>query len=280
MSTAFNIINDEGLQILGDTHEPSGEATACAIIIHGFKGYKDYGFIPLLADDLRAKGVLVHRINLSTSGMTNEIETFARPDLFEIDTWNRQVDDVRRLVRAVREGEIPGAGLPLYLIGHSRGGTTALLAGGRYRDELQLSGIATISAVDRCCRMSEDEHRAMLARGYTITQSVRTGQELRIDAGWLQEQLDDPEAHAVLLQASRCEVPVRVLHGDADDAVDISAGQAIAHKLSTPLIVLKDSNHVLNMPNPSPPDAERSKVMLKTVDEITRLMGVKGSKVT
>lgn len=275
MSTAFTITNDHGLEILGDTHEPTGEPTACAIIIHGFKGYKDYGFIPLLARDLCDRGVLVHRFNLSTSGMTNDTGTFARPDLFELDTWNRQVDDVRRVVRAVHDGEIPGAGLPVYLVGHSRGGTTALLAGGRHREELRLAGIATINAVDRCCRMSEDEHRAMLARGYTVTQSARTGQELRIDADWLREQLDDPEAHDVLLQASGCGVPVLVMHGDADDAVDLSAGEAIAYKLHTPLNVLKGSNHVLNMPNPCAPDAERSMVLLKVVDEIARLMGSK-----
>ena len=272
MSTAFTIVNDHGLEILGDTHVPEGEPIACAIIVHGFKGYKDYGFIPLLAHDLCARGVLVHRFNLSTSGMTNDIDTFARPDLFELDTWDRQVQDVRRVVRAVREGEIPGSGHPLFLIGHSRGGATALLAGGRYGDELALSCIVTINAVDRCCRMSDDEHRATLARGYTITQSTRTKQELRIDANWLQEQIDDPEAHDVLLQASRCEVPVLVMHGDSDDAVDIAAGQAIAHKLNTPLFVLRGSNHVLNMSNPSDVKGERSPVLLKATDEITRFI--------
>ncbi|MCR9076980.1 MAG: hypothetical protein NXI07_13155, partial [bacterium] len=104
MSTAFTIINEHGLEILGDTHVPAGDPIACALLLHGFKGYKDYGFIPLLAHDLCERGVLVHRFNFSTSGMTNDIETFARPDLFELDTWTRQVDDVRRVVRAVREG--------------------------------------------------------------------------------------------------------------------------------------------------------------------------------
>ena len=272
MSTPFTITNDRGLEILGDTHIPEGDPTACAIIVHGFKGYKDYGFIPLLAHDLCARGIMVHRINLSTSGMTNDTATFARPDLFELDTWSRQVDDVRRVVRAVRSGEIAGKGLPLYLIGHSRGGATGLLAGGRYRDELGLSGIVTINAVDRCNRLSNDEHRAMLARGYTITQSARTKQELRIDANWLQEQIDEPEAHDVLLQASRCSVPVLVMHGDADEAVNIESGQAIAYKLNTPLCVLPGSNHVLNMVNPSELSGERSPVLLKATDEITRFI--------
>jgi alpha-beta hydrolase superfamily lysophospholipase len=204
--------------------------------------------------------------------MTNDIDTFARPDLFELDTWTRQVDDVRRMARAVSKGEIPGAGLPLFLIGHSRGGATTLLSAGRHRDELALSGIATINAVDRCCRMSEEEQRAMLERGYTMTQSARTKQDLRIDAAWLREQLDAPEDHDVLLQASRCGLPACVLHGSADDAVDFSAGEAIAHKLNVPLILLEKANHVLNMSNPSAMNAPRSESLLKTGDAIARFI--------
>lgn len=272
MSTAFTIINEHGLEILGDTHVPAGEPIACALLLHGYKGYKDYGFIPLLAHDLCERGVIVHRFNFSTSGMTNDIETFARPDLFELDTWTRQVDDVRRVVRAVRDGEIAGAGLPMFLIGHSRGGATALLSAGRHREELNLAGVATINAVDRCCRMSEQDRHAMLERGYTISQSARTKQELRIDAAWLREQIESTEDHDVLGQASRCGLPACVLHGDADDAVPMDAGLAIAHKLHTPLIVLKGSNHVLNMPNPSAKSAPRSEPLLKTVDQIARFI--------
>ncbi len=272
MCTPFTIINEHGLDILGDTHLPAQAPIACVVLMHGYKGYKDYGFIPLLAHDLCARGIMVHRFNSSTSGMTNDIETFARPDLFALDTWARQVDDVRRVVRAVRDGEIAGNDLPLFLIGHSRGGATALLSAGRHRDELNLSGVITINAVDRCCRMTQDDQDAMLERGYAMTESARTKQELRIDARWLREQLDTPDDHNVLLQASRCGCPACILHGNADDAVHINAGLAIAHKLNTPLFVLKNANHVLNMPNPSAIDATRSEPLLKTEGEIVRFI--------
>jgi pimeloyl-ACP methyl ester carboxylesterase len=89
----------------------------------------------------------------------------------------------------------------------------------------------------------------------------------------LQEQLDDPAGHDVLLQASRCGVPICVMHGDRDDAVDLLAGKAITHKLNKPLIVLQDSNHVLNLSNPSNIDGPRSVPLLKAIDEIVRFIG-------
>ncbi|MBL4869437.1 MAG: alpha/beta fold hydrolase [Robiginitomaculum sp.] len=276
MSTPFTLQNTRGLELLGDTHSPNDPPKACVILMHGFKGYKDYGFLPVLAHDLCQEGLFVHRFNSSTSGMTNEIETFARPDLFELDTWTRQVEDIERVVQAVRDGEIAGKGLPIFIIGHSRGGASALLAAGRHGDALKLAGVITINAVDCCSRMPEDEQEAMLARGYTMTQSARTNQDLRINSTWLSEQLDNPDAHDVILQAAKIACPVCVIHGDDDQAVDLSAGKAIAQACKTDLNTLEKGNHVLNMPNPSELDTKRSVQLLKTTGIIVRFIAKHG----
>ena len=41
-----------GETILGNTHLPATTPRAAAIIVHGFLGYKDYGFFPTIADTL------------------------------------------------------------------------------------------------------------------------------------------------------------------------------------------------------------------------------------
>jgi len=269
----WTITNKHELEILGNTHTPSAPPTTCVILMHGFKGYKDYGFIPILAHDLCEAGMVVHRFNFSTSGMTNEIETFARPDLFALDTWNRQVEDTVRVVEAVRSGEIEGRGLPIYLVGHSRGGATALLTAGRYGDAMDLCGVVTINAVDVCSRISQEEQDAIIKRGYTITESARTKQALKIGSAWLQEQLDDPEGHDVLLQASRIACPVCVIHGDSDQAVDPSAGESIAKACGTDRVLIAGANHVLNMPNPSSVEDERSAPLTAATETIAEFIG-------
>lgn len=272
MSTSFTLQNKHDLELLGDTHTPSETPRACVILLHGFKGYKDYGFIPVLAHDLCEEGMIVHRFNSSTSGMTNEIDTFARTDLFALDTWTRQVDDVVRMVNAVRDGELAGSDLPIYLIGHSRGGAAVLLAGGRHGDELDLAGVITINAIDQCSRISTMTHSEMLEQGYIISTSARTKQDLKINSTWLSEQLEDPDAHDVLLQASRLRCPACVIHGDSDQAVDPSAGIAIANACSTQVHTLIEGNHVLNMPNPSDGNTAKSQQLLETTSIITRFI--------
>jgi len=128
--------------------------------------------------------------------------------------------------------------------------------------------VMTINAVDGCSRLTDAQHRAMLDDGFLLTESARTGQSLRIDAGWLQEQLDDPVGHDVLRVCKDIECPVLVMHGDRDEAVDISAGRAIAGAVEEDLCVISGANHVLNMANPAPEDGTISPQLGEAVENI------------
>ena len=64
--------------------------------------------------------------------MTHDVATFARPDLFARDTWNRQVTDLNAVLAALDDGTLDGGSLPRVLFGHSRGGDTVLLTLGRH----------------------------------------------------------------------------------------------------------------------------------------------------
>lgn len=269
----WTLTNSRGISIVGDTHIPTAhKPIASIIVLHGFKGYKDYGFIPILAHDLCKQGMIVHRFNFATSGMTNEIDRFARPDLFELDTWNRQVEDVMCVIDAIGKDELDGSHLPLFLVGHSRGGATALLCAGRHADQLKLAGVVTINAVDRCCSMSQDAQDDMQRRGFGLTQSARTRQELRIGSSWLSEQLDDPDEHDVLKVAQRIQCPVCVIHSEDDQSVEIQSGIAIANSTGSTLFRVRKGDHVLNTANPSELDAPRSAQLVETHGEIARFI--------
>ena len=250
-TTNWTITNNQGLDIIGNTDHPTTNPHATLILLHGFKGYKDYGFIPILSHALANHGILTHRFNFSTSGMTNNTETFARPDLFALDTWNRQVEDVHCVINAIINKTLPGANLPLFLCGHSRGGGTALLTAAR-TPQPNLAGLITINSVDACNRMDTESQNAILQTGHTITQSARTKQDLRINATWLQEQLDDPASHNILSLCKDITCPTLTIHGNDDQAVPIEAGINITNALDTTLHTISGANHVLNTANPAP----------------------------
>ncbi len=130
-TTDWQISGAESQTIFGTVYLPDDAPVGCAIVAHGFKGYKDFRMIPAIAAGLCRAGFVAHAFNFSHSGMTANPDTFERPDLFELDTWNKQVFDIQCIVEAIADGQLAGTGLPYVLLGHSRGGVSAILFAGR-----------------------------------------------------------------------------------------------------------------------------------------------------
>lgn len=249
-----------GHPIRGDAHAPEGRPHAIALLAHGFKGYKDYGFIPVLAQLLAdALPIAVHRFNFSHSGVGEDHSTFERPDLFERDTWSRQAHDVGAVMEAAHNGRLPGApgGLPVALLGHSRGGVSCLLcAGRRFRDgaELLPRAVVTMAAPAHTAGLSEAERSQILERGYTETSSARTGQKLRIGAAWLREQIENPEDHDLEALCAGIRAPVLAVHGVEDPTVPAAAAGVIERACPQGRsILIEGADHVFNTPNPADP---------------------------
>jgi alpha-beta hydrolase superfamily lysophospholipase len=257
MSRAWSIPGAGGQAILGDAHIPASEPVGVLIICHGFKGYKDYGFLPHLADAACAAGLIAHRFNFSHSGMTRRIETFERPDLFEQDTWGRQIADLTAVTEAIRAGRLEGGNLPLVVFGHSRGGVTALLSASR---GLEVAGLIAAASPDYCSNLDDDQKAMLRRRGYLISPSSRTGQDLRIGRAWQDEIDANPAAFDPRRAAAALQLPMLLIHGDADETVPVARAKSLAQAsdFRAELVVIPGAGHTFNAANPmqTPPPVE------------------------
>ncbi len=264
-TTDWEINGAEEQPIFGTAYIPANAPIGCAIIAHGFKGYKDFRMIPPIARELCAAGFVAHTFNFSHSGMTANPDTFERPDLFQLDTWNKQVFDVRCIVEAISNGQLAATALPYVVVGHSRGGVTAVLFAGRHADSSLLpkpAGIITAGSPDRACGLSESQKNELRSTGSLASPSARTGQMLRIGLQWLTEQESDPSGHDLLLNAGKIQCPTLVIHGENDETVDVASSTTIAKAAANGRVVrIGNCNHVFNAPNPPP----------TSVDEIAEL---------
>lgn len=240
-----------GEAIHGTTHEPPGDPCCSVLLMHGFKGYKDYGFFPWLATRLAEAGCIAHRCNFSHSGMEGDDGPFTRPDLFMADTWNRQVEDIQALA-ATYFASRPGV-----LVGHSRGGVACMLAAGR--GVVAPAAVVSMSAPATCNPLDEQTRQTLLEQGSVTSSSSRTGQDLKVGADFLQEQLDDPAAHDLLALVGAIDCPLTLIHGDADPTVSIATAAAIAAASTQATVhAIGGGDHVFNTPNPFPVDADPS----------------------
>jgi len=287
---SWSIPGSDGEPILGDTHLPPEALEGITprgvlLICHGFKGYKDYGILPGIAHYAALRGFIAHRFNFSHGGMTNNVETFERPDLFEKDTWGKQIADLRAVAVAADNGELPthacaSARLPQVWCGHSRGGVTALLTAARAFAPTKYprlgatpkpAGVIACASPHRAFWLGEDDKQTFYRQGYLDSPSSRTKQGLRIGLPWLKEIEHHPEAFDPVVAASRITCPLLIIHGTEDmtvgrDSADTLAAAAPHARLE----IIEGATHVFNTSNPMKLEREPSpqaKAMIELVCE-------------
>jgi pimeloyl-ACP methyl ester carboxylesterase len=255
-----------GQPIYGVSDFPDSDPIGMLILCHGFKGYKDYGLFPYLAQQAANQGLLVHRFNFSHSGMTENIDSFERPELFAQDSYAKQIIDLSRVSRAIRLDQVPGDGvdLPMVWFGHSRGGVAVVLTAARVfaPDAYAYPPIDTpkpiagvISAAGPCQAVNWDQQTSQIMRqqGYLDSPSARTGQNLRVNRQWLDEIEEHPEEFDPLKAMSRITCPVLIVHGDNDQSVPVDASVQLADVSDhAKLQIIAHASHTFNAPNPIP----------------------------
>jgi alpha-beta hydrolase superfamily lysophospholipase len=242
--TVFNIKSDEGLEIRGNFDAPR-DPTALVVIVHGFKGFKDWGFFPWLAERLCDRGFAVCRFNMSRSGIGTNPDSFDRLDLFADDTYSIQLADLRAAVEHARR-KYPS--LPVFLLGHSRGGGVALLGAA---DVSELQGIVTWSAISTVDRWDAPTVKRWRADGFIDVLNQRTKQNMRMSPAIL----DDFEANRNRLDigaaTARLEVPLLIVHGGRDESVPVSEASVLASKKDDcAKVIIENAGHTYNAIHP------------------------------
>ena len=242
--THFTLRSDEGLPIRGEL-DAADRPRAVVIVVHGFKGFKDWGFFPWTAQRLLQHRLAVCRFNMSRSGIGDDPESFDRLDLFEHDTYSTQLRDLAVVVRHAQQ-ELPG--LPTFLLGHSRGGGVALLAA---QDVPNLRGVVVWAPISRVDRWDEATKRTWRERGVMEVENARTKQIMRMSP----VMLDDYETNAsrldILAAVSRLQVPLLVVHGGRDESVPVEEGRLIASRApEASIAVLDRASHTFNAIHP------------------------------
>ncbi len=196
------------------------------LVLHGFKGFKDWGMFAPLADRLAQAGFAAVAFNASGSGVDDAGE-FAWPERFGHNTFSAELADVGTVLDALAGGAL-GTAAPtrIGLVGHSRGGGIAVLETARDQRIRALVTWAAIATVDRWPDASERVR--WRAAGKLDVLNARTGQVLPLYT----DALDDVERRAAALDigaaAARVSVPWLILHGTADPTVPFAEAERLA----------------------------------------------------
>jgi len=227
-----------------------GSARPAVIIVHGFKGFKDWGMFPAFAERVARAGFTAVSFNLSGSGVNDEGQ-FVFPERFGHNTFTAELEDIDRVLRALGEGRLGAAPTDRFgLVGHSRGGGMSILTASRDPRVQTLVTWAAISHVNRWPGQAAEWRRA----GHLDIVNARTGEVLPLYT----DVLDDIEQHQVNLDitaaARRVSIPWLIIHGENDPAVSPDEARALAQAASrenpTRLMLIPGTGHTFGAVHP------------------------------
>ncbi|AEI43040.1 alpha/beta hydrolase family protein [Paenibacillus mucilaginosus] len=131
----FTVFSPEGTPIHGIIHAlEDGVRKPVLILSHGFRGFKEWGFWPHVANGFAERGFYTVRFDFSRIAVKN---SGAGERLLEESlTVSRELGDLESLLYAVLGGALPLAGeadsARIALLGHSRAGSSNLIFAGEH----------------------------------------------------------------------------------------------------------------------------------------------------
>ncbi|NOY06089.1 MAG: hypothetical protein GXO82_05590, partial [Chlorobi bacterium] len=174
-SSPFEITNASGDRIRGNYHTP-GQAVGAPVIIicHGFKGFKDWGAFPAVADFFARQGWIAIRFNFSHNGIGDNETEFTELDKFAENTLSKEMEDLQAVIDEVTGGRLlPFAANTgrLALLGHSRGGGIAIL---KAVEEPRVKAVVSWASVSTFDRWGPETRKRWKEKGVIEVMNTRT----------------------------------------------------------------------------------------------------------
>jgi pimeloyl-ACP methyl ester carboxylesterase len=191
--------------------------------------------------------------NFSGSGVGEDPGRLTELDRFARNTFSRELEDLEAVMDRLavgRAGETVFSPVSRFgLLGHSRGGSTAILKSSTRR---QVRAVATWSAVASLEAFAGDFVPVWEAGETVRVENSRTGEELPLRRNVLDDLRAHPDRLDILAAAGSLEIPLLVLHGAGDESVPAGHARQLAEAAGdrADLRILPDTGHTLGVEHP------------------------------
>jgi pimeloyl-ACP methyl ester carboxylesterase len=240
----------------GDASFSSGGRTKRLIVVcHGFKGFKDWGFFPFLAESLATRaGATVVSFNFSGSGIGPDLENFTDLEGFARNTFSREAADLEAILDGVREGRLGEVRLgppdSVGVLGHSRGAAAAILVGAvrpEVRAVVTWAGIGSVFRYEAWFSESLGEGDVMEVL------NARTGQRLPLHRDVLDDLRANRDALDMESAAHRLGAALLIVHGTGDEAVPVAEAYSLhSAAVTAELAIIDGAGHTMDASHPFP----------------------------
>jgi len=241
----------------------------CLIFVHGFKGFKDWGFVPFLGEYFEKENFFLITFNFSHNGIGEDRLEFTELDKFANNTFSKEIEELNEIIAAyknnyfgVTENEFIG------LIGHSRGGGISLLVA---ETNNNIDACVTWSAISKFDRYSERQKQIWRKDGFFEVLNSRTNQVMRLNLVLLDDLENNLENRLNIEKSlNNFNKPLLMIHGEKDLAVPVAEAETLyswSDVNKTELVIIPKTGHTFEVKHPFEGSNEKFDLVLsKTAD--------------
>lgn len=225
----------------------------CLVFVHGFKGFKDWGFCPYLGSYFSEKGYFVITFNFSHNGVAKNSINFDELDKFANNTFSKEIEEINLIIKLYQDEffGVKNKYSKIGLLGHSRGGGDAIIAASINN---RISALVTWSAIAKIDRYSERQKKEWREKGYFEITNARTKQIMRLNKILLDDIEENKDNSLSIKKAlSKINIPYLIVHGDQDLAVPINEAEQIylwSNKEKTEFFKISGTGHTFEIKHP------------------------------
>jgi len=225
----------------------------CVVFLHGLLGYKDWGFIPYLGEAFAAKGFSFVTFNFSHNGVHPENpHAITDKAAFERNTYSMEVREAEEVYYLCKNTAFFGASAPsVGVLGHSRGGSVALVSG---RNSTDVAAVATWAAMATFLRQDKKERTKWRSAGFREIVDNTTKETYRCGLPLLDDLEKNVKGRLHIQQATKeLNRPLFILHGSNDEIVPYFEAEHLniyANPSVSAFKLIPGANHVLGAKEP------------------------------
>jgi dipeptidyl aminopeptidase/acylaminoacyl peptidase len=228
------------------------KSAPCVIFVHGFKGFKDWGFWPETGKFFAENGFFVLSFNFSHNGVGIDSTDINEPDKFAENTFSLEVSELNEIIDSCKNhyfGYIDNN--KVGLLGHSRGGAVSLFSTAGRKD---VDAVAIWSSIAHLDRYSTRQKEKWKKEGFFEVVNSRTKQVMRLNIALLDDIEKNSEGHLNLRNSvMNLRKPLLIVHGEEDLTVKIDEADELfgwADKGLTTLHKIKSTGHTFGIVHP------------------------------
>ncbi|EFM12570.1 conserved hypothetical protein [Paenibacillus curdlanolyticus YK9] len=247
---ALSLGND--LWLRGDVRVmQDGRVKPVVIISHGFKGFKDWGWFPYVAESLADRGFGVISFNYSRNGVKES--DFDELDKFARNTFSQDQEDLSALCAALSNGELPLASnldlQQVYLVGHSRGGGASIVYAAEH--PTAIGAVAAWNSIAKPNLFDAAFRDKVRLNGVAYMPNARTKQLMPIHADFFDDLEQNEERFNIAEHAGKLAMPLLVIQGDRDSERILTDNRLLRQSAQQALhITIAGADHTFNSGHP------------------------------